>query len=691
MLLGTLRTLFAPKTSPNERRDSALNSGRVDLDKERSRACRGEDEKQSVLSSTETVPAARSGSFAPTSLKVIPAAHRSEIAMPSISWVARKAEYATPQGEEHPRPARNAWLHPRPRPEKVRRSGSLDAQAGPSTPSKLRLGASLDKLRRSSSLSKLRRAASLDKPGNAHPGPSQPRRSGSLRAPLRIDTLSISRPTPLAPGTTGSLTGIDLPSPHATVRRAASLPARLPARGPPPSSFRAPERAETPAEERFAARYEAGVGATRYDMGAVVRYQESAGAAGAWGADAGGGGSAGVGHGERPDFESEEGGDVGGGMGGGGVGMGRLRVHMPEAAVVRPAVARPPMLSAIEEKSYKSPAPSLYVLPGSAAHSTRTHTLTTTNRTLTTSSPIEGPSRETLPGHSPATLTAGRKTPRLLLTPSSPTADGWGADMRERHGPHADSFYDDTLASPHADSFVTAGSERNRRSSLASVLGLEGAPSPTSAVTIRSLPFRQFEPSPLALDAEEAEADKRTEAGKGEADVEASDEEMMRRIEHRWDKIGAELPFVLTVPRPPTAQAQAGKGGPATRGGGAFACIRGRRKQPKELILPRWRERADSPGLSMPCAKKEPRRAVAQLDVICRYPYVERRVLVNLLTPGSETGIDASSVSTRPEWTRRVIDPWIIRCRLALWYFSVLLFFGSAVAIVVMIVATHFL
>ena len=54
-------------------------------------------------------------------------------------------------------------------------------------------------------------------------------------------------------------------------------------------------------------------------------------------------------------------------------------------------------------------------------------------------------------------------------------------------------------------------------------------------------------------------------------------------------------------------------------------------------------------------------------------------------------GVDAITVSARPEWTRRVIDPWIIRCRLALWYFSVLVFFGSAIAIVVMIVTTHFL
>ena len=130
--------------------------------------------------------------------------------------------------------------------------------------------------------------------------------------------------------------------------------------------------------------------------------------------------------------------------------------------------------------------------------------------------------------------------------------EAWGADIQEQHGPNADSFYDDTLASPHADSFVTAGSDRNRQSSLASILGIDTNHSPTSAVTIKALPFRQHdyehEPSPLALNPADT-----LEEEKASHDTAASDEETMRRIEHRWDKVGADLPYVLTAPRPPTA------------------------------------------------------------------------------------------------------------------------------------------
>ena len=251
--------------------------------------------------------------------------------------------------------------------------------------------------------------------------------------------------------------------------------------------------------------------------------------------------------------------------------------------------------------------------------------------------------------------------------------EAWGADIQEQHGPNADSFYDDTLASPHADSFVTAGSDRNRQSSLASILGIDTNHSPTSAVTIKSLPFRQHdyehEPSPLALNPADT-----LEEEKASHDTAASDEETMRRIEHRWDKVGADLPYVLTAPRDPTARAHRRRWTPAQvlfflgflfpafwliggwlftmrgeipayrcaprdgakrgSGGSVFSCIRERRKkQPKELVLPRWRERADSPGLSMPVGEKETRKTGAQLDVICRYPYVERRVVADILTP----------------------------------------------------------
>ncbi|KAL1731592.1 hypothetical protein EV714DRAFT_271617 [Schizophyllum commune] len=783
-MLGIMRAFFTPRAGPE---DAALEEGRasrergrLDLSREKARpdlswACRGEDASTIRSEGPPLSPHSSAPSRAPALL--------------------RKTSLATSKRQEHAvarkPPSRNAWLHPRPRADKVRsdapnREGS-DALArargntangqGSDThtresndaPSrdKPRLGASLTKLRRSSSFTKLGRSSSLTKLRRTV-SLDRPQRSGSInlpprkgaREPLRVDTITISRPQPLQPGTTGSLTGIDLPSPtlgpqRATVRRAASLPTRLPA-GPPPSAFRAPERVTTPTEERFAARFEAGVPAAKFDMEAVVKYQEGAVKAGAWdvgdiGGGGGGGGAGGIFPSSGGNFGSStgdlggEGGSLGsagssfgasgpsfGGAGEAVGGPGRLRVRMPEAAATRPMVARPPMLSAIEEGSYKSPAPSLRVLPGSAAMSMRT-----TTRTMTSGSPIERVSREALSGFGP--MTNSRKVPRLLVTASSPARspverdistmhEAWGADIQEQHGPNADSFYDDTLASPHADSFVTAGSDRNRQSSLASILGIDTDHSPTSAVTIKSLPFRQHdyehEPSPLALNPADT-----LEEEKASHDTAASDEAMMRRIEHRWDKVGADLPYVLTAPRPPTARAHRRRWTPAQvlfflgflfpafwliggwlftlrgeipayrcaprdgakrgSGGSVFSCIRERRKkQPKELVLPRWRERADSPGLSMPVGEKETRKTGAH--VICRYPYVERRVVADILTP-SEAGVDAITVSARPEWTRRVIDPWIIRCRLALWYFSVLVFFGSAIAIVVMIVTTHFL
>ncbi|KAI5891438.1 uncharacterized protein SCHCODRAFT_02319632 [Schizophyllum commune H4-8] len=748
-MLGIMRAFFMPRADPQdvslEEGRASREKGRLNMEKGRpdlSWACRGEDASTIGRGSTTI------RSEGP---------HAASLSPPAL---LRKTSLAASQRQEHAEeravarkpPSRNAWLHTRPRADK----GRSDAPncRGSDAPShernressdapnrdKPRLGASLTKLRRSSSLTKLGRSSSLNKLRRTA-SLDRPQRSGSVnlpprRAPLRVNTITISRPQPLQPGTTGSLTGIDLPSPtlgpqHATVRRAASLPARLPA-GPPPSAFRAPERVVTPTEERFAARFEAGVPTAKFDMEAVVKYQEGAG-----GIFPSSGGSFGSSTGNLGGSGGSLGGS-GGSFGGAGEAVGapgRLRVRMPEAAAVRPMVARPPMLSAIEEGSYKSPAPSLRVLPGSAAMSMRT-----TTRTMTSGSPIERVSREALSGFGP--MTNSRKVPRLLVTPSSPARspverdfgtmhEAWGADIQEQHGPNADSFYDDTLASPHADSFVTAGSDRNRQSSLASILGIDTNHSPTSAVTIRSLPFRQHdyehEPSPLALNPADT-----LEEEKASHDTAAIDEETMRRIEHRWDKVGADLPYVLTVPRPPTARAHRRRWTPAQvlfflgfllpafwliggwlftmrgeipayrcapregakrgSGGSVFSCIRerGKKQQPKELVLPRWRERADSPGLSMPAGEKETRKTGAQLDVICRYPYVERRVVADILTP-SGAGVDAITVSARPEWTRRVIDPWIIRCRLALWYFSVLVFFGSALAIVVMIVTTHFL
>ncbi|KAL1674238.1 hypothetical protein EV122DRAFT_269612 [Schizophyllum commune] len=726
-MLGIMRAFFTPRAGPEdtslEEGRASRERGRSDLSREKARpdlswACRGEDASTIRSEGPPLSPRHNAPSSAPALLR------KTSLSTQRQEHAQRRQEHAVARKP----PSRNAWLHPRPRADKVRsdapnREGSdaparergstanrqsSDAHTRESSnaqTSKPRLGASLTKLRRSSSLTKLGRSGSLTKLRRTV-SLDRPQRSGSLnlpprkcaREPLRVDTITISRPQPLQPGTTGSLTGIDLPSPtlgpqRATVRRAASLPTRLPA-GPPPSAFRAPERVVTPTEERFAARFEAGVPAAKFDMEAVVKYQEGAVKAGAWdvgdigvGGDGGGAGgifpSSGGGFGSSTGDLGGEGGSfggVGGGFGGAGEavsGPGRLRVRMPEAAATRPMVARPPMLSAIEEGSYKSPAPSLRVLPGSAAMSMRT-----TTRTMTSGSPIERVSREALSGFGP--MTNSRKVPRLIVTASSPARspverdistmhEAWGADIQEQHGPNADSFYDDTLASPHADGFVTAGSDRSRQSSLASILGIDTNHSPTSAVTIKSLPFRQHdyehEPSPLALNPADT-----LEEEKASHDTAASDEAMMRRIEHRWDKVGADLPYVLTAPRPPTARAHRRRWTPAQvlfflgflfpafwliggwlftmrgeipayrcaprdgakrgSGGSVFSCIRERRKkQPKELVLPRWRERADSPGLSMPAGEKETRKTGAQLDVICRYPYVERRVVADILTP----------------------------------------------------------
>ncbi|KAL1721556.1 hypothetical protein EV715DRAFT_249008 [Schizophyllum commune] len=674
-MLGIMRAFFMPRAGPEEafleEGRASRERGRSDLSREKARpdlswACRGEDastirSEGPPLSPRSSAPALLRKTSLSTQRQEH-AQHRQEHA------VARKP------------PSRNAWLHPRPRADKVRsdapnregsdapNSASNDAhtrESGDAQTSKPRLGAGLSKLRRPSSLTKLRRSTSLTKLRRT--------RSGSINVPPRKGAREPLRP--LQPGTTGSLTGIDLPSPtlgpqRATVRR------------PPPSAFRAPERVVTPTEERFAARFEAGVPTAKFDMEAVVKYQEGAVKAGAWDVGdigeggAGGGGGAGGSFGSSTGDLGGEGGSLGsagssfGGAGEAVGGPGRL-------PATRPMVARPPMLSAIEEGSYKSPAPSLRVLPGSAAMSMRT-----TTRTMTSGSPIERVSREALSGFGP--MTNSRKVPRLLVTASSPARspverdigtmhEAWGADIQEQHGPNADSFYDDTLASPHADSFVTAGSDRNRQSSLASILGIDTNHSPTSAVTIKSLPFRQHdyehEPSPLALNPADT-----LEEEKASHDTAASDEETMRRIEHRWDKVGADLPYVLTAPRPPTARAHRRRWTPAQvlfflgflfpafwliggwlftmrgeipayrcaprdgakrgSGGSVFSCIRERRKkQPKELVLPRWRERADSPGLSMPVGEKETRKMGAQLDVICRYPYVERRVVADILTP----------------------------------------------------------
>ncbi|TRM66817.1 hypothetical protein BD626DRAFT_565896 [Schizophyllum amplum] len=615
-MLRTIRSWLAPR-----------QHAEADLEKEQSWACRGEvsvvSEKPDADGREMNVNVrGRTKAKAPALLR-----------KPSLADLQRH-EHAEERALTRSRSSRSAWLHPRPRRDRIRRGASLDGR--------------------------------LDS-------------SGSLREqkrPLRLDTVHISHPTPVGPGSTGSLTGIDLPSPvggKVTVRRSASLPARLPA-GPPPSAFRAPD-SHPALEERLMARLESGV-------------------------SVGGGGSAGV-------------------EGGGLRASGSSRVRTPDAAMVRPVVARPPVLSAIEERSYRSPALSFRLLPASS--------------TKAAGSPVERGSNVSMDtGRFTAT---GRMIPHLVITPSSPPRSPiddrdvvsvrsvfreniWGVverDDDDEDGPHADSYYDDTLASPHADSFVTAGSDRYRRSSGAFAEDI-------SATAVGSHPSRTGADmrSYTSADPEKGGAEITT------LDV-VDDEEMMRRIEHRWSKSAtSELPVVLTVPRAreprrrprwtpamwlffsgflfpalwliggwlftlrgelPFYRLSSQTKEASSSGKPAFSCLRRRqRRQTKELVLPKWRARANSIGAAY--EGKELRRTGTPLAVICRYPFVEQRVVADVLT-SSEAGPDAISVSARPEWTRRVIDPWIVRCRLALWYFSVLLFFGSALAIVILLVSAR--
>lgn len=135
----------------------------------------------------------------------------------------------------------------------------------------------------------------------------------------------------------------------------------------------------------------------------------------------------------------------------------------------------------------------------------------------------------------------------------------------------------------------------------------------------------------------------------------------------------------------------------------AAGCLRrkkigGSRKGHKELVLPRWvMEQSDA------ISQQNALRGIS-----FGYPFVPSSVDAfrsfeldaNSMVSGSKTswihkipGIRATSVGPK-EWgrfpsSRRIIDPWIERCRFALFMFLVLLCFSTVVAFIVVNLHTH--